>query len=285
MAPSFQYSTLAASQATILFEVDLPLVLSTLDSYDCPNDLGFLKLADVQDKAKLLATKFSTLSWAESYLTSLRHSINNARSFTNAIHSDSSLRLDSVRFGDLKRTRAKTPSEYRSNSRTLVRQLMLRRVDSIYDSMKTISEAIKVVNTMPSKRIFQNISNQQLSFDFNDEEIFTLPSDEEILEMDTNIAKQEDILKDLYREKNRRTREYTEDNPTPIGILCMSGPNSEFEITPFIRQSVGKKNQNDHSISELFQAKYNIRKVTKRIIGGNDIVVVVPKRHQIYESR
>ena len=103
---------MAVSEATILFEVDLPLVISTLDSYDYPNDLGgVLKLADVKDKAKLLASKFSTLSWATiTYLTSLRHSYNNAKSFTSAIHLNSSEIVDSVRFGNLKRTRAKTPA-------------------------------------------------------------------------------------------------------------------------------------------------------------------------------
>ena len=191
------------------------MVIATLDSYDCPNDLGIFKLANVKDKTKLLATKFSTLSWAELYLTSLRHSYNNVISFSNAIHSNSSERLDSVRFGDLNRPRAKNPLEYKAIKRSRVRELMMKRVDGVYNSLTTISQAIKVVNSIPSHRTFQNI-NQQLSVEIVNEEIFTLPSEKEIQEIDTNISRQEEVLKELYREKNKRTREYTEDNETPI---------------------------------------------------------------------
>ena len=71
----------------------------------------------------------------------------------------------------------------------------------------------------------------------------------------------------------------------------MSGPNAKYEITPFIYASIGRKNISDNSISELFQARYNIRPFTKR--GSSSIVdevittnidrTIVPKRHQIFE--
>jgi hypothetical protein len=64
----------------------------------------------------------------------------------------------------------------------------------------------------------------------------------------------------------------------------MSGPNAEYEITPYIVQSIGKKDQNDNSISQLFQAKYNIRKVTDKR-GGNVVGTGVPIRHRLFQSR